>query len=442
MTARARAFALATTALTLVLAACGGEERSATDDPPSDDGATVAPSDGATAEDPTGTVPENEPVALEDAAGLTDHVAAVSDLGAHLAATAGEDSLVVSPASAATLLAILAAGAQGETLAEMEDVLGGGSGDVVEAIGALRASRADLEVEPAAGDLDPWPEDPLLHLADQVVLAEGVTPGDAWLGDVQGLGAEVVEAPGEDLEAVLDEWVALHTGGLVEDSAITPGDATGLVVQDAALLSARWNEDFDPSLTEDLPFTLAGGEQVEVAMMRDERTLPWAEVGDATATSIDLEGGFDVQVVLPAEGTAPSGLTAEDWRAVDDALDDGEEVLVDLGLPRADLGTSVDLTGALPGLGVTTVLSEDADLSGIFEGAFVDQAVQQATLAVTEEGVVAAAVSESAVAGAVPPPPKTREMIVDRPYALRIVDDETGWVLVHAVVADPSPAQN
>ncbi|MGC5627159.1 serpin family protein [Georgenia sp. Z1344] len=419
--------AVLVTALALVLAACAGgededgsEESTSTqdDETPSDD------------ENPS----DDEPA---DPAALDAHVAAVSDLGAELAATAEDESLVVSPASAATMLAILAAGAEGETLAELETLLGGGSSDVLASIGDLRAVRADLEVDPAAGDLDPWPDSPVLHLADQVAVREGVTPGDAWLTSVEGLGAEVVEASPDELPGLLDEWVALHTGGLVEESAITPDASTGLVVQDAVLLHASFEPRFSGSATEDLPFTLADGSEVTVPTMRAERPLPWAETEVATATSLDLEGGLDVQVVLPAEGTAPSELTAEDWNALDDALTSGDEALVDLGLPRADLATTTNLMSALPGLGAESFADGGGELGGIFEGAFVDEAVQQATLEVTEQGVVAAAVSETDAAGAIPPPPETRELIVDRPYALRVVDGETGWVLVHAVVADP-----
>lgn len=57
-------------------------------------------------------------------------------------------------------------------------------------------------------------------------------------------------------------------------------------------------------------------------------------------------------------------------------------------------------------------------------------------LRVDEEGTVAAAVTEiMAALSAVLLPPV--EMTVNRPFALRIVDVETGWPLFHAVVNDP-----
>ena len=77
------------------------------------------------------------------------------------------------------------------------------------------------------------------------------------------------------------------------------------------------------------------------------------------------------------------------------------------------------------------------DLAGILPGAAVGKVAQQAVLRVDEEGTVAAALTEGAVVTSLEPDGGVA-MVVDRPFALRIVHVETGWPLFQGVVNDPS----
>ncbi|MGC5627160.1 serpin family protein [Georgenia sp. Z1344] len=466
MSTRRRAVAAAAALPLLALAACGSGEPGTDDDAGSGDatgsstaGPPGAPSDGAAPSDgpagaggatdlsPTGEpAGQPAPVALADATALDAHLAATAALGADVVAEVladpDQDTLVVSPSSLATALAMVGAGSDGETRSEVEELLGSDVDGALEAIQALRAERADLDQDPATIVLDPLPDHAILHTANQVVLRDDVVPEQDWLDTVSHrLGAGVVATSSPDeMQDVLDEWVRLHTAELVEESGIDARADTVLVLQDAMLVASAWLDRFDEAATTDDGFTLAGGEVVEVPTMHAEAPLTYAEVDGHQATSLPLLDGLRLEVVLPGEGTAPAELTAQDWAAIADGLDGADQVALDLALPRADVETSFGLAPVLTELGAVELFGPTPDLSRMLpgDGYVIDQAVQQARLQIGEEGVVAAAVTEIAVAeSGVAQPPERAEMIVDRPYAVRIVDGETGWVLVHGVIGDP-----
>jgi serine protease inhibitor len=463
MTRRVRTTAALAALPLIALAACtsGGEDD--TSDPSSQGPGGESPSDEAPSggSGPTGAggvlTPDGrpdgqpEPVAVDDAGGLDAYLAANSDLAVEVASSvvndpeADDGTIVVSPSSLSTALAIMAAGSGGTTLSEIEDAIGGDTESVLEAIQALRADLEDLDVDPVDIVLDPIPETGLVHMANQVVLADGVQPEQQWLDTIAyRLGAQAVStASVAEMQDVLDSWVDLNTGGLIPQSGIEAGTDTVLVVQDAVLVASAWLENFDEDATSDDDFHLADGETVQVPTMHSESTMTYIEVDGHRGVELDLAGGLALQVVLPAEGGTPVDITAEQWAEIGAQDSDAREAAtVDLALPRVDVETDFGLAGALESSGVVELFGPEPDLSGMLagDGYFVDQAVQQARLQISEEGVVAAAVTEIAVAeSAIQPPERVEELIVDRPFAVRIVDTSTDWVLFHGLIDDPRP---
>lgn len=461
MSHRARTTATLAALPLLALAACGSGESEETSEPsssaPAEETPTdETPTDGGSADGASSVLtpdgrPEGqpEPVALEDATGLAEYLAATSDLAVEVANSVVADpesddgTIVVSPSSLSTALAIMAAGSGGTTRTEIENAIGGEVDGVLESIQALRADLADLDVDPADIVLDPIPETGLVHMANQVVLADGAEPEQEWLDTIAfRLGAEAVATSGvEEMQEVLDSWVDLHTGGMIPESGIEAHPDTVLVVQDAVLVASAWLSRFDESMTTDEDFHLGDGETVQVPTMHTTETMTFLEVDGHRGVELDLAGGLALQVVLPTEGSAPSDITAEQWAQIGDAgSEDRERANVDLALPRVDVETDFGLAEALESSGVVELFGPQPDLSGMLAGGgyYVDQAVQQARLQIGEEGVVAAAVTEIAVAeSAVQPPERVEELIVDRPFAVRIVDTGSDWVLFHGLIDDP-----
>lgn len=403
--------------------------------------ALVACGDGAGPEGmPLGSDEVRVTVDPDDATALGDVVAAADVVGLELLAGAEEDTTVTSPASLQVALSMAAEGAEGRTLAELEEVLGAQGPERTDAVNALTTALADLDGDPSVVQEEELPETPVVHRADRLVLDEGLSVRqsfvDALARSYDAL-AVTTDLGADEGKAVLDAWVDEHTGGLVPESAIVPQTDLRLVLQDAILLAARWEEPFPAALTAPHTFTLPSGDEVEVEMMDPGRERPtaYAEVDGWQAVRLPYTGGrLAAEVVLPPQGTAPTDLTPELLGEILGELRTGEQRLVVLRMPVADVESELDLT---PWLRERAPSSLEGGFGGMSEqDLFISQAVQQAVLAVDEEGTVAAAVTEIGFdesAAAEPPV----ELTVDRPYLVRIADGETGWPLFLASVGDP-----
>jgi serpin B len=119
-------------------------------------------------------------------------------------------------------------------------------------------------------------------------------------------------------------------------------------------------------------------------------------------------------------------------------------------MPRFKLRRRTDLKRVLPGLGVRASFDPDrADLTRIFEPAdrgqrlYVDLALQEAIVEVTEEGTRAsAATTVGASLSSLParPPPRPYLFRADRPFIFVIYNRRLGGVLFIGKVGDPRAA--
>ncbi|MFC7406116.1 serpin family protein [Georgenia alba] len=383
---------------------------------------------------------EHRPVPVGDAAALPDAVDATSRLGTALLASGDASAnVVLSPASIAVALAMLAEGAGGETAAALDDALGASGQARSDAYNALQAAVGEHDGDPAVVQEDELPERPVLHLANGIVIDEGREVEQDYLDAIArsfDAGMQRAELSDGSGKAVLDEWVNEHTGGLVPQSAVEPSEDHVLVLQNAVTLAARWASTFAPDDTRDEPFTTGTGEQVDVPTMHQTLDAAYTEAGDLQAVRLPYTEGFAMDVVLPPRGTAPAEVGAQEWSALDAELSAGTGTQVELSLPRVDVRSGTDLTEPLAANGLAS-LFEGAELSGIAEELALSQVAHQATLAVDEDGTVAAAVTEAVGVTSAPAPTESVEMVVDRPFALRIVHLDTGWPLFLGAINDP-----
>lgn len=394
----------------------------------------------------TADVP-HEIVGIADAGAVPDVVAATDRLGTTMLATApSAGNVVVSPASVVVALSMLAEGAAGETSVALDDALGASGAARTEAVGALLATVGLHDGDPATVRAAELPKKPLAHVANQVVVDDEARVHDSYLEALgAGFGAGVLPTDLGSSAGIepLSDWTRYHTGGLVDGSAIEPDPDLRLVLQNATLFAARWQEPFEDSETTDRPFFLASGQEVRAESLRQTNAARYAEVDGWRAVRLPYVEAFHADVLLPPDGTDPASLTAGTSAALRDALDAADDVPVDLTMPTLDVRADepLDLEPALTaaGLGGLFVARPAPDLSGISdEELVVSQAVQQSVLQVDAEGTVAAAVTEigvGAVSAEVPIEPVV--LRVDRPYVFSVAHAETGWTLFTSAIRDP-----
>lgn len=384
-------------------------------------------------------------VPVEAASALPSVVAATRKLGTVMLAEAPADANVVtSPSSVMVALGMLAEGARGATLTELESVLGASGTGRKDAFAALRGTLLRMDGDPAVVKKDKLPDVPVVHLADQVVVDDAYQVSADYLKALAedfGAGTQKVDLASADGKRVLDAWVNHHTGGLIDKSAIEPDPYLKVVLQDAILLAARWETPFMAEGTAPRPFTLADGTQVSTETMGAAREITYAEVDGWRAARLPyVEGTLYADLILPPSGVDPASVTPEVLAKVAAALDGAQPVLLKLMLPSLDIKPdAMKLQPVLAKAGLAHLWCDtNPDLTGIGpEDLCVSQAVQRAVLKVDEEGTIAAAVTEIGVAAGSAPAEPELELRFDRPYLMQITAAETSWPLFLSAVRDP-----
>lgn len=364
--------------------------------------------------------------------------------------TGRHENAIASPASASIAVGMLAEGAKGQTASELDKLLGATGQERTDALNAISASLAGLD-GPLAGIKDgKIPDKTTVHIANNVVIDDQAQILPAYL-DALAMGfdagvqnADLGSAAGKKL---LDEWVNTNTGGLIEKSAIEPNAALRLVLQNAVVLAAMWDQPFKPESTRDTAFTLGAGtgagagSTVAVTTMWKTDAWRYAQSQGWQGVRLPYRGSqLYADILLPPKGVDPGTIDEALLATLTEALGKGDPVRVELSLPKVDTAVKTDLLPLLKDQAPSVVDGGAADLSGIStaEKLVLSQAWQQATLRMDEDGTIAAAVTELGVdATGAPPVLDTITMHVNRPYLVRIAAAESSAPLFLARIADP-----
>ena len=354
--------------------------------------------------------------------------------------TQGSVNAVSSPLSAIVALAMLTEGACESAAAQLDLVTGltDAERDQVVAAWITELQQWDRLDE---FDADELPETPIVHLANQVVVDDELNPSAEFLKvlshsyDARALQLDLGDAKSK---RVLDEWVHHHSGGLIEKSSVTPRKDLRLVLANAVLFAAKWDEPFKASDTYPQPFTTANGATVDAQMMHATFFRPIADVDGWQAITLPYRDGFDALLILPPEGATPADLSAATYRQLQAMTGTAEPV--EVALPSFEITASSDLATVMQTLGATDVFETDQrPLTGIDpdQDLAVGEAVQQARIKVGEDGTVAAAVTEIQVKELAAPMPAT-QLTFDRPFLMVVRAEPIDAPLFWVEVADPT----
>lgn len=358
------------------------------------------------------------------------------NLLAELSAAAPDDNLFFSPLSASMALGMTLNGADGNTYAEMRDVLGFATMSQEQ----INESYASL-LELLAG-LDPAVT---VEIANSLWLARGKPIASEFVDRVRTyFDAEVDEVLFTDPATVdrINAWVAEKTHGKIED-IVQPGDFDAGTV--AALLNAiyflgDWTGRFDPALTAPGPFRRPDDSEVEADFMFRYGTFAYRN-GDRHRL-IELPYGgqaFAMTLILPDEGTTTAELLDDlDAAMWEDWVTDLDSISIQLRLPKFELEWESGLIPALKAMGMVDAFSALADFSRLTPaGVSITEVRQKAYVKVDEEGTEAAAVTLVVLGrtSAVP-----ARLNFDRPFIFAIRERLSGTLLFMGIMNDPAAA--
>lgn len=342
-----------------------------------------------------------------------------------------DENLVIGPHSIWTALAMVWAGARGETASEMADVLhfDRPQDQVTPLLNALDLALASRNEQ---GAVD-------LRLANQVFAEPGLPLLEDYLATLtHDFGAPVAELAFSDPEGarrVINGWAADRTNDRIKElfppGTITPANV--LILCNAISMDAAWTYLFDPSLTSDKPFNLADGSTVEVPMMHFDLYLPLVVEDGLQAVEIPYgKGDLSMVVIMPDDLDAfVRDVDPESLNRIFGAI---SEQGIHLSLPKFSFSSDVALDETLQRLGIRSAYG-DADFSGMTgePGLFLDTVQHEAFIEVDEEGTEAHAATGAAMAVSHGP-----TITIDRPFVFVIRDRPTGAILFVGRVTDPS----
>lgn len=372
---------------------------------------------------------------------VTDYTM-IGDLGAGLmqyAAAQEAENPVLSPLSAYLCLAMLMPGANENTKAEFEKILGA-DWDYVSALAADIA--AQLEKTGGSTKLDLansiWTDD------DKAVIEE------EWLKTVKAyFGPDIYSAdlPSDGALKAINKWVNDKTNGMIPKLHDENYDKdTIMVLLNALYMKAEWAHKFEGNDTYDREFTKADGSTVTVPFMNMyEAYESYIKTEDAEGIMLPYDDGRLAFIALkPGSGDArgyASSLTGAKLKELIAAAK--ADTFVTVNMPKFSTGYSVYLTDALKAMGMTDAFDPFlADLSGAGRGVdgplYISYVFQRVKVDVDEEGTEAAAVTEIATAERCAlPADEPIVLTFDKPFVYAIVDTETGVPLFAGVMENP-----
>ena len=402
---------------------------------------------GSAAQDPTAPSMAGEPAKVLAAAVVTDakngsgedtaHFAdgLVSQEALRLFLTADEKNHVYSPLNVAMALALLAEITDGDTRAEVLDVLG------VDSIETLRA-RVEVVLRAAYYDGEEGTSLPAASL---------------WLrNDFDGYNTETMQTlaeryaassysgtmGSEEYNRLLQDWINEQTHGLLKEQAgnVKLDKETVLALVTTLYYKASWQQPFMEQLTTQEVFHSPSGD-VTVPFMHGS-THGYFRGEHFGAMSVALQDGKNFWLFLPDEGFTLADIAADPaYAEILAGTAQPQNVRVDYSFPKLDVTDETDLADVLKQLGIERAFDAGtSDFSPLYEGegpqTYVSAAKHAARLTADEYGVEAAAFTVMAAMGASFLPEQPIQFICDRPFMFAVADD-SGLVWFAGAVNQP-----
>ena len=334
-----------------------------------------------------------------------------------------EKGIILSPISITYALGMLNNGAAGETLQQINKVLGFNNADEVNAFCKKMLTEAP--------HLDKLTK---VQIANNIYVNKDYTLNPVFVekaNDYYNAQPETRDfADGKTLD-VINQWASDHTEKMIEEvlheKEFKP-DAVSYLLN-AIYFKGVWAEKFKKEETKEEEFKYAG----EVSMMHLEHEFLYADKGDYEALQLPYgNGAYSMTILLPKEGKSTfdiaQSLTSESWKNMWLSGVPSGGAIVDVKLPRFEKKTDVGLNLFMSRLGMPNAFdSQKAEFPDFCNvPTFIGLMKQVAHIKVSEEGTEAAAVTVVGMdATSLPSQPIHVNFHADHPFIYIISEQST-----------------
>ncbi len=237
----------------------------------------------------------------------------------------------------------------------------------------------------------------------------------------------------------INDWVAETTEGLIDEAVEEIDPLAVMFLINTIYFQGDWLNQFEEEETYKSDFMIDEDDLVEVDMMRQINNFDYYEDDEIQFILLPYEGEETAMfVALPSEGEE------FDFARIDDYVQSAQEnaTSVDFHMPRTEISFRSSLKETLKEMGLVAAFSEtDADFSNMAQdareaGLHIHDVIHEAVLIIDEVGTEAAAMTsvEMRVESV---PHAEKEMKVNRPYNVGIIDFETNAIMFTGRVDNP-----
>ena len=353
----------------------------------------------------------------------------------------GQKNVMISPLSVLAALSMTANGAEGNTLVQMQQVLG-----------------QNQDLEQLNVNIKTWTdglvntENTSLKIANSIWFKDDANriqvQQDFLKKNSEYYNADIFKAAfDEGTLAEINSWVADKTEDRVKDILNeVPEDAVMYLVN-ALAFDAEWQEIYFENQIRDGVFHMSADEEENVSFMYGEERI-FLEDELATGFIKPYKEGYSFIAILPNEGISPSeyisSLTGEKFLQL---LEGQKTATVYTAIPKFEKEYEIELKDILMALGMNDAFDADkADFSKLGVSAdgniYMNRVLHKTFISVDERGTEAGAATvvemtcETAIEEA-----ETYRVYLERPFVYAIVDNETNIPLFMGTV-DSIGAQN
>ena len=353
--------------------------------------------------------------------------AAAADFGVRLFQTSMEEgkNTLISPLSVLYALAMTTNGADGETLAQMEQILGMDCDN----LNSFMLAYLDLLPEGKAYKMSLansiWFKDDPDFVVEQSFLQ---TNADYY-------GADAYKAAFDDgTRNDINNWVKEHTDGMIPEIIDEIPDEAIMYLVNALAFEAEWADVYEEHQIREGRFTMEDGTRLDVDMMHSQE---YTYLEDDLATGFIKyykDRRYAFVAMLPNEGIGVQqyvdSLTGERLR---DLLTSPLNVTVYATIPKFETEYDTEMSKVLQEMGMTDAFDwRVADFSKL--GTYnvdgmnicISRVLHKTFISVTEQGTRAgAATAVEMVAEGAREIIEFKEVILDRPFVYMLIDCET-----------------
>ena len=352
---------------------------------------------------------------------------AAADFGVRLFQTSMEEgkNTLISPLSVLYALAMTTNGADGETLAQMEQVLG------MDCDNLNSYMLAYLDLLPEAKEYKMslansiwFKDDPNFEVQQSFLQTNA---------DYYGAGAYKA-AFDEGTRNDINNWVKEHTDGMIPEIIDEIPDEAIMYLVNALSFEAEWADVYEEHQIREGRFTMEDGSRQDVDMMHSEE---YTYLEDDLATGFIKyykDRRYAFVAMLPNEGVSVSqyvnSLTGD---KLQDLLSDPQDMTVFATMPKFEMEYDIEMSEVLQEMGMTDAFDwKVADFSrlGTYNvdgmNIYINRVLHKTFISVTEQGTRAgAATAVEMVAEGAAEIIEYKEVVLDRPFVYMLIDCET-----------------